>query len=73
MNKEIIKPFLSETIEICERCGKIDIRTYARYKLKNGKYVLDGAYSRCQNCEKTKEFTEDELKQELLRKVESDE
>ena len=68
MSKEIIKPFLSETIEICERCGKIDIRTYARYKLKNGKYVLDSAYSKCQNCEQTKEFTEDELKQELLIK-----
>lgn len=68
MDNEIIKPFLSKSIEICERCGKIDIRTYARYKLKNGKYVLDGAYSRCQKCEHTKEFTEDELKQELSRK-----
>ena len=68
MNKEIIKPFLSKSIEICERCGKIDINTYARYKLKNGKYVLDSAYSKCQNCEQTKEFTEDELKQELLIK-----
>ena len=67
-NEEIIEPFLSETIEICERCRKIDIRTYARYKLKNGKYVLDGAYSKCQKCGKTKEFTEDELKQELLIK-----
>ena len=68
MDNEIIKSFLSKSIKICERCGKIDIRTYARYKLKNGNYVLDGAYSRCQNCEQTKEFTEDELKQELLRK-----
>lgn len=68
MNNEIIKSFLSESIRICERCGKIDIKTYARYKLKNGKYVLEGAYSKCQNCEHTKEFTEDELKQELLRK-----
>ena len=68
MNNEIIKSFLSKSIEICERCGKIDIRTYARYKLKNGKYVLDGAYSRCQNCEHTKEFTKDKLKQELLTK-----
>ena len=41
---EIIKPFLSKSIEICERCGKIDINNYARYKLKNGKYVLDGAF-----------------------------
>ena len=46
MSKEIIKPFLSKSIEICERCGKIDINTYARYKLKNGKYVLDSAYSK---------------------------
>ena len=37
MNKEIVKPFLSKSIEICERCGKIDIKTYVRYKLKNGK------------------------------------
>lgn len=68
MNNEIIKLFLSKTIRICKKCGKIDVRTYAKYKLKNGNYVLDGAYSRCQNCEHIKEFTEDELKQELLRK-----
>lgn len=68
MIKEYIRPFLSKTIRVCERCGKIDIRTYARYKLKDENYVLDGAYSRCQNCEQTKEFTEDELKQELSRK-----
>ena len=68
MNNEIIKPFLSKVIRICDRCGKVDVKTYARYKLKNGNYILDGAYSRCQNCEHTKEFTLDELKQELLRK-----
>lgn len=68
MIKEYIRPFLSKTIRVCERCGKIDIRTYARYKLKDENYVLDGAYSRCQKCGHTKEFTEDELKQELSRK-----
>lgn len=68
MNNEIIKSFLSKTIKICERCGKIDIRTYARYKLKDENYVLDGAYSRCQKCGHTKEFTKYGLKQELSRK-----
>lgn len=65
MNKEYIRPFLSKTIKVCDRCGKLDIKTYARYKLNGNKYVLDGMYSRCQNCEKTKEFTKDEIKQEL--------
>ena len=66
MNKEeIIKPFLSQSIQICDRCGKIDIKTYARYKLKDNKYILDGIYSRCQHCEKTREFSKNEIKQEL--------
>lgn len=65
MNKEILKPFLSKSIIICDRCGKMDIKTYARYKLNGDKYILDSAYSRCQNCEKTKEFTKEELKREL--------
>ena len=65
MNKEYIRPFLSKTIKVCDRCGKLDIKTYARYKLKDSNYILDGMYSRCQNCEKTKEFTKDEIKQEL--------
>lgn len=65
MNKEIVRPFLSRTIKICDRCGKIDIKTYARYKLNDNNYILDGAYTRCQNCEHTKELTKDELKWEL--------
>ena len=65
MSKEMLKPFLSKSIRICDRCGKMDIKTYARYKLNGDKYILDGAYSRCQNCEKTKEFTKEELKKEL--------
>ena len=48
----------------CLECGSED----NLIELKNGKYVLDGAYSKCQKCEQTKEFTEDELKQELLIK-----
>jgi hypothetical protein len=65
MNKEYIRPFLSKTIEVCDRCGKVDIKTYARYKLKDSNYILDSMYSRCQNCEKIKEFTKEEIKQEL--------
>ena len=66
MNKEeYIKPFLSKVIRMCDRCGKLDIKTYARYKLNGDNYILDSAYSRCQNCEKIKEFTKQELKQEL--------
>ena len=52
-DKEYLRPFLSKTIHICDRCGKLDIKTYERYKLKEDKYVLDGIYSRCQNCIKT--------------------
>ena len=33
-DKEYLRPFLSKTIHICDRCGKLDIKTYARYKLK---------------------------------------
>lgn len=65
MSEEIVKPFLSRTIKICDRCNKMDIRTYARYKKYGDNYILDGAYTRCQNCEHTKELTKDELKQEL--------
>ena len=65
MKDEIIKSFLSKTIQVCDRCGKVDINTYARYKLEDDKYVLNGIYSRCQHCEKIKEFTKDEIKQEL--------
>lgn len=65
MNEEIVKPFLSRTIRICDRCNKMDIRTYARYKKYGDNYILDGAYSRCQNCEKVKEFTREELDYEL--------
>lgn len=65
MNKEYIRPFLSKTIKMCDRCGKLDIKTYARYKQNSNKYILDSMYSRCQNCEKIKEFTKDEIRQEL--------
>lgn len=63
--EEYIRPFLTKVIRICDRCGRVDIKTYARYKLKGNNYILDSMYSRCQNCEKTKEFTKDEFKQEL--------
>ena len=62
---EIVKPFLSKTIRVCDRCGKMDIKTYAKYELQNGKYVLVGAYSGCQNCEKTEDFSKEDLKCEL--------
>lgn len=65
MNKEYIRPFLSKTIEVCDRCGKVDIKTYARYKLKDSNYILDGIYSKCPKCGNTKEFTKEEIRQEL--------
>ncbi len=67
MQNEIVKSFLAKTIKVCDRCGKVDINTYARYKLSEdkNKYILDGAYTRCQNCEKTTELTKEELDFEL--------
>lgn len=67
MKTEFVKPFLSQSIRICKKCGKVDINTYARYKLNGDKYTLVGAYSKCQNCEHVKEFTKDELKRELRK------
>ena len=52
-------------ISVCDFCGKIDIGTYARYKLKDNKYILDSAYSKCQRCGRTKEFTKEEIKKIL--------
>lgn len=67
MKKEIERPFLSKVIRICDYCDRVDIYTYARYKLKDNKYVIDSAYSKCQYCGRTKEFTKEELKQELRK------
>lgn len=63
--KEIIKPFLSKSIKVCDKCGKIDINTYARYKLQDDKYILDSAYSKCQKCGGIRELTKNELKEEV--------
>lgn len=71
MSDEIIKPFLSGIIRVCSRCGKVDTKTYARYRLEpygiHYRYVLHSAYSECQECGNKKEFTKSELKQELGR------
>ena len=43
--KYYIKSFLGRTIKMCDYCGKLDIESYARYKLINDKYVLiDGFF-----------------------------
>ena len=63
--KEIERPFLSKIIYICDYCDRIDIYTYARYKLKGDKYVIDSAYMKCQYCGRTKELTKEQLETEL--------
>lgn len=64
---EIIKPYLSKGIKVCGRCGKIDIKTYARYKLRGDKYFLDSAFSKCQKCDYTEEISKEDLKIELKK------
>lgn len=65
MNKEYIRPFLSKTIKMCDKCEKMDIKTYAKYGLKNENYILHSMYSKCPRCGYTKEFTKEEIRQEL--------
>jgi hypothetical protein len=62
---EVIKPYLSIGIKVCSRCGKIDIHTYARYKLKGDKYFLDSAFSKCQKCNHIEEISKEDLKFDL--------
>lgn len=47
---QIKKYYLSPVIQICNNCNRIDIKTYAIYKQKGNKYILDKKYKECQDC-----------------------
>lgn len=59
MKDETIKRYyLSDVIYICSNCNRIDVKTYAKYKKKGTKYILQGRYKECQDCGNT-EMLED--------------
>ena len=39
MEEIYTRPFLTKVIRICSKCGKVDIQTYAKYKLQ-GKIIF---------------------------------
>lgn len=61
--KYYIKQFLSRTIKMCDYCGKLDIESYARYKLINDKYILIDGFLKCQRCGYKKNLSKQDLKE----------
>lgn len=51
MKEEICKTYyLSEVIQICSNCDRIDVKTYKKYLKKGTEYFLQGKYKECQDC-----------------------